>query len=722
MASTRRPPPMQIFQDPIIPFDHSHIPSSLTTSSPFRTVPNPSPDQKIVFDPPVSIPSGQSPLKPSTKSNTPPKALFNGQVNGVSLPPPRPKNFITDSPRKKPAFSTFHTSVSQKPQKALFTTFSSSWPPDKENEVPTSLYNDNYAEFPDPAYAYKGPLKRTLLEAAPLKDRQYKKPRIEEAEPFQLPEPEDMPRVDDDGAKPAYSYATLIGMSILRAPNRRLTLAQIYKWISDTFAYYRVSETGWQNSIRHNLSLNKAFVKQERPKDDPGKGNYWALASGTEHQFVKDKPIRRQVSLTTPCVSSLLPKDGSKGLNQHLLCTTSVPKDSASAAEIRPLSDSIPSSDATIPASDPLSHDDEPEQIIHMPPPSAGVQQSSPLQDIHSSPPIARHVSHRNATPPPAPCIPTSSHSRSRKRKISAMNDSGYFSSIESSAVRPPNTAGLLPFESDADRPRVKRGRAEEEIARIRSSSHDSPSKGRASIRQPTPQLVSSSPLHHYDSSLMLPPLTPATTFKIPPKAPASVSPNTNLRNHRDRIKALVGSPVRGVGLLSDELPWSPAFKIEEEEPYIFSDNFRSGFDVFADNAGNALPATIRGSPEKRPARRPRLDRASTTANVLADITDSNKSNKKQPLTPALNVPFFQPADMQGSPSKFSGLDASMLTTPQEDLFDIDFFTDDSAGFSGVDILKGFQKIGGDIKEERETTHNAPRRPGPGGRSLTSRF
>ncbi|KAF3699716.1 Forkhead box protein J1-A [Channa argus] len=77
--------------------------------------------------------------------------------------------------------------------------------------------------------------------------------------------------------KPPYSYATLICMAMQASKKTKITLSCIYKWITDNFCYYRHADPTWQNSIRHNLSLNKCFIKVPRQKDEPGKGGFWKI-------------------------------------------------------------------------------------------------------------------------------------------------------------------------------------------------------------------------------------------------------------------------------------------------------------------------------------------------------------------------------------------------------------------------------------------------------------
>ncbi|KAI9683122.1 MAG: hypothetical protein M1829_005913 [Trizodia sp. TS-e1964] len=722
MASTRHNSRLvKVFQDQAPFLEDPHFSSISSDSSTLQPVQNGSSSTTngLILDPPPPEPNQPSPLKASRSSTTsPPKAGFNNKF--IMIPQPLAPKFITDSPRKKPSYTIFDTSSNCKPQKALFTTFSSIPPADKENYGPPSIYSDTFAEFPHPSN--KTSAKRVLLEAAPIHERNSKKQKVEEIMPVHIPQPEDMPAIEDDGGKPPYSYAMLIGMSILRAPNRRLTLAQIYKWISDTFCYYQCQETGWQNSIRHNLSLNKAFVKQERPKDDPGKGNYWIIESGMEAQFVKDKMSRRPTATLSDAPAPIAPRREKEIVKFNP--TDTYP--TASTKNTRDVELGLPqnqelSSDATIPASD-LSFQDFAEDF-QLPPPSSNQLHSSPPPIIHSSPPIPRNSRVRGPTPPPVPQFPSSSNqSRLRKRRFASMNDSGYFSSLESSALRPYNTDAILTSDADLNRHSLKRGRAEEEIARIRHSSNDiSPTKSRTLMAKPVPQLISSSPIRQYDNNEglpMLPPLTPGMTFKMPQKPPQSISPNTNLRNHRKRIRELVGSPVHNMGTLDDFHSWSPSFNMENE---VYSGgDFDINFNVYADYS-DIFQGSAFNSPVKQPSsKRPKLDRAATTASILSDITAS-AANCKPNNTNSLGskTASLKPSPFPDSPTKSNCFDTRILDLPQKDMFSADFSPNEPE-FTGVDILQGFRKIGG-VKADHEPPKNTKDRRGIG-RSLTSRF
>ena len=110
------------------------------------------------------------------------------------------------------------------------------------------------------------------------------------------------------------SYSQMIIEALAGAPERMLPVYQIYKTISARYPFYKMSDQGWQNSIRHNLSLNKSFISI---RGENGEKLGWKLEEGAEEILNKKRSgnVKKQKNKT--------PKISMK--NQPVVSETAVP-------------------------------------------------------------------------------------------------------------------------------------------------------------------------------------------------------------------------------------------------------------------------------------------------------------------------------------------------------------------------------------------------------------
>lgn len=88
-------------------------------------------------------------------------------------------------------------------------------------------------------------------------------------------------------AKPQANYVTLIHEALSSSAAGMMSLPQIYRAIMRKYPFFvlKCSTTGWQSSVRHNLSQHHAFKKVERD----GKGWMWAIVEGVSIEKEKKR-------------------------------------------------------------------------------------------------------------------------------------------------------------------------------------------------------------------------------------------------------------------------------------------------------------------------------------------------------------------------------------------------------------------------------------------------
>ncbi|KAM0752117.1 hypothetical protein T439DRAFT_287526 [Meredithblackwellia eburnea MCA 4105] len=116
-----------------------------------------------------------------------------------------------------------------------------------------------------------------------------------------------------DPNRPNFSYSALIGQAILSVPEKRLRLAEIYEYVTDHYAYYKKNECGWQNSIRHNLSLQPVFKKVPDVAMPGKKGCFWTIIPGEEWRFANGGWLKMDHSSSSTSASTSAPSHGGAG-------------------------------------------------------------------------------------------------------------------------------------------------------------------------------------------------------------------------------------------------------------------------------------------------------------------------------------------------------------------------------------------------------------------------
>ncbi|KAL8850605.1 MAG: hypothetical protein Q9221_004475 [Calogaya cf. arnoldii] len=170
--------------------------------------------------------------------------------------------------------------------------------PTPQSESPLSPPQQAYAEFPSlsfhtpersgPYLASDLPGVQEEFEGSPFGREFSCKPRFPSPRESQYPHTLDEgdqqadgtnDELDEDGSVNSEPYAQLIFKALRSAPGHKMVLKDIYQWFEKHTNKARSGSKGWQNSIRHNLSMNGGFKKVDHDlsTDEAKRGFIWVL-------------------------------------------------------------------------------------------------------------------------------------------------------------------------------------------------------------------------------------------------------------------------------------------------------------------------------------------------------------------------------------------------------------------------------------------------------------
>ena len=119
-------------------------------------------------------------------------------------------------------------------------------------------FQEPYSPYSTPSLYDDSPLQSPYLSSPELCSTQYlcSAPRSSPHDDY------DVDDEDEDDVSDGKPYARLIYEALLQAPGHRMMLRDIYEWFEQNTNKPRESgSNGWQNSIRHNLSMNKVCLR-----------------------------------------------------------------------------------------------------------------------------------------------------------------------------------------------------------------------------------------------------------------------------------------------------------------------------------------------------------------------------------------------------------------------------------------------------------------------------